>query len=206
LIFFLSDNGGAGNNQSSNLPLKGYKGNKYEGGHRVAFFAHWPDQIESGIRFGGLTSSLDIYATAADVSGAELGSEIHLDGVSLLPYFIGDRKDDPHQEMYWRKEGMAASRDGDYKMIRVDSLGYRLYNLKSDLGEVDDLTKIKKDRLASMQDKMQHWEAGLIEPLWVESKEWNEVTWYIHKDLYENQKVRAQSPQELKRLKAVSKK
>ncbi|MEM6378826.1 MAG: sulfatase-like hydrolase/transferase, partial [Bacteroidota bacterium] len=30
LIFFLSDNGGAHTNQSSNLPLKGWKGNKYE--------------------------------------------------------------------------------------------------------------------------------------------------------------------------------
>lgn len=37
LIFFLSDNGGAYNNQSSNFPLKGFKGNEYEGGHRVPF-------------------------------------------------------------------------------------------------------------------------------------------------------------------------
>ena len=33
LIFFLSDNGGATTNQSSNYPLKGFKGNKFEGGH-----------------------------------------------------------------------------------------------------------------------------------------------------------------------------
>ena len=35
LIFFLSDNGGAHTNSSSNGPLKGFKSNKFEGVHRV---------------------------------------------------------------------------------------------------------------------------------------------------------------------------
>mgnify|MGYP002288065524 FL=1 len=38
IIFFLSDNGGSTTNQSSNLPLKGFKGNKFEGGQRVPNF------------------------------------------------------------------------------------------------------------------------------------------------------------------------
>ena len=42
LIFFLSDNGGAYNNQSKNGILKGWKGNKFEGGHRVPFVLSWP--------------------------------------------------------------------------------------------------------------------------------------------------------------------
>ena len=48
LLFFLSDNGGAANNQSSNEPLKGWKGNKYEGGHRVPFTMTWKDKFEGG--------------------------------------------------------------------------------------------------------------------------------------------------------------
>jgi arylsulfatase A-like enzyme len=198
LLFFLSDNGGASNNQSSNLPLKGYKGNKYEGGHRIAFFAHWPDRIPKGQVFDGLTSSLDIFATAVDVSG---GATQETDGVSLLPYFTGEKTGDPHQKLFWRKEGMAAARDGSHKLIRVDSLGVRLYDLENDLRETQDLSLSDTTRLIEMQKELSGWEKGLMAPLWVESKEWNEVTWWVHYDLFHNQKVRATSPAELKQLK-----
>lgn len=200
LLFFLSDNGGASSNQSSNLPLKGYKGNKYEGGHRIAFFAHWPDHIAKGQVFDGLTSSLDIFATAVDVSGTSL-QDSPFDGVSLLPYFTGEKTGDPHQKLFWRKEGMAASRDGSHKLIRVDSLGVRLYDLETDLGETQDLSLSDTTRLIEMQKELSGWEDGLIAPLWIESDEWNEVTWWVHYDLFHNQEVRATSPAELKQLK-----
>lgn len=201
LLFFLSDNGGATSNQSSNVPLKGFKGNKYEGGHRVAFFAHWPKIIQQPSTFNGLTSALDIYATAVNVAQAPVPPTLSLDGVSLLPFFKGERTGNPHETLFWRKEGMAASRKADYKMIRVDSLGYRLYNLKNDLGESDNLTEKERTQLTSMQSDMTDWERGLMKPLWIESQEWNEVTWWIHKDLYENQKVRVKNPKQLKALK-----
>ena len=199
LIFFLSDNGGASNNQSTNFPLKGFKGNKYEGGHRVAFFAHWPRRIPAGQRFDGLTSSLDIFATAVDASKAELVDRTY-DGVSLLPYFTGEKTSDPHPQLFWRKEGMAAAREGAYKMIRVEDLGYRLYNLEVDLGETQDLHQGDPNRLGQMQNQLQSWESRLVDPLWVESAEWNEVTWWIHHDLFDNQAVRANSPAALKAL------
>lgn len=199
LIFFLSDNGGATNNQSTNGPLKGFKGNKYEGGHRVAFFAHWPAHIPGGQRFDGLTSSLDIFATAVEVSGAQPLDKAY-DGVSLLPYFTGAKTGNPHEKLFWRKEEMAAARNGAHKMIRVDDLGYRLYDLEADLGETRDLSRQDSAQLQTMQQELRSWEAGLIDPRWVESPEWNDVTWWIHHDLFHNQKVRAKSPAALKAL------
>lgn len=199
LIFFLSDNGGAASNQSSNLPLKGFKGNKYEGGHRIPFFAHWPDKIKMPSEFEGLTSSLDLFATCADVARVTNAS-MNLDGVSLLPYLEGRFAGNPHQELHWRKEGMAASRNKHYKMIRVKDLGYRLYDLEKDLSESIDLSVSENEQLKLMQDQLTHWEQEMVAPLWVESSEWNEVTWYIHQDLFNNNEIRINSPKGLKKI------
>ena len=197
IIFFLSDNGGATTNQSSNLPLKGFKGNKYEGGHRIPFFVHWPKVIKTGSSFDGLTSSLDIFATCEDIVSNKEGSLIS-DGVSLLPLLKGNNDNAPHGELYWRKEGMAASRLGDYKMIRVDSLGTRLYNLSTDLQEEIDLSSESSDRLEAMKSNLLKWESNMLDPLWIESAAWNRVTWYIHQDLFHNRPVSVKSPMDLK--------
>ena len=200
LIFFLSDNGGATTNQSSNRPLKGFKGNKYEGGHRIPFFIHWPNQVKPNQYFEGLTSSLDIFTTCVDLVNLELPN-VELDGVSLLPYIQGKSSESPHSEMYWRKEGMAAARYNDYKLIRVDSLGSRLYDLSEDLSESQDLQQFNHDIFQIMNQKLESWEKQMIGPKWIESEVWNKVTWYIHQDLFENRKVRITSPQELERIK-----
>ena len=124
LIFFLSDNGGAHDNQSCTYPLKGFKGNKYEGGIRVPFFVVWKNHLKEGIRFDGLTSSLDIFATAASAAGIQIDTLSQpLDGVNLLPYFTQERVGDPHEKLFWRKDQMAAVRIGDYKLIRVKGVG-----------------------------------------------------------------------------------
>lgn len=194
LLFFLSDNGGAANNQSTNHPLKGFKGNKYEGGHRVAFFAHWPATIGGGQRFDQLTSSLDIAATAAELGGA---STTALDGTSLLPYFTGKtRVPAPHETLFWRKDQMAAARSGSTKFIRVENLGTRLYDLATDLGETKDLSKSAPDQHRRMKALMAEWEAGLIEPIWTESAAWDSVTWLIHQDFFDNQAVRFINPEQ----------
>ena len=99
---------------------------------------------------------------------------------------------------------MAASRNGDYKMIRVEDLGYRLYDLKGDLGEARDLSKSHPALLSKMILEMEDWEDELMVPLWIESSEWNEVTWWVHRDLYNNVEVQATNPQQLRRIKERS--
>jgi len=97
LVFFLSDNGGASDNNSRNTPLKGWKGNMFEGGHRVPMVISWPGTIEGGRSFEGLSSSLDIAATAlarALPEGTALPSG--LDGVDLLSCLADGGREIPH--------------------------------------------------------------------------------------------------------------
>ena len=201
LIFFLSDNGGAANNQSTNFPLKGFKGNKFEGGHRVPFFVSWASGIKGGRTFDGLTSSLDIYATALDAVNEKTYEVNNLDGVSLIPYLTGKKQGDPHSELFWRKDNMASVRVGDYKLIRVEKLPSVLYNLADDLGETNNLSATDEKDFRELSSELENWEKETIKPLWTEGAAWDTITWMIHQDLMLNRTVRAKDPGQLKKYK-----
>jgi arylsulfatase A-like enzyme len=197
LIFFMSDNGGAHDNESINLPLKGYKGNQYEAGHRVPFIVSWPKAIKGGQKFDGLSSTLDIFTTILDAAKSNINLEKPLDGVSLLPYLQGQKKGNPHTYLFWRKDAFAAIRYNDYKIVTANELGSRLYNLKSDLGELTDLQLTNKPVFDEMNKKFKSWETNMIEPLWREGAVWDTICLMIHDDLMNNREVRVKDPYSL---------
>lgn len=199
LIFFLSDNGGAHNNQSVNLPLKGFKGNEYEGGHRVPFVVSWPEMLGNHTYFNGLSSSLDIYPTCLDAAGKVQHQGKPLDGVSLIPFLKNEVANAPHAELFWRKDKDASMRTANYKFIRVNQLGYRLYNISSDLGETNDLTASKPEKFNQLKQSFEQWESHMIPPLWTEGALWDTITLMIHDDLFHNRKVRVKDPVQLKK-------
>ncbi|MCG8528437.1 MAG: sulfatase-like hydrolase/transferase [Opitutales bacterium] len=202
LIFFLSDNGGAESNQSSNEPLKGWKGNKYEGGHRVPFIVSWPLQIDGGLRYYKLTSALDIFATSIVAAGLEKTPGNPLDGVDLIPFLSGESTKAPHDKLFWRKDRMAAMRHGYFKLVRLEGFGYRLYSLKDNAGEDVDLSESHSGQLASMIKDLKEWEAELASPLWYEDENWNEVTYEIHQALMENREPHYITPNQMRAYKA----
>ena len=186
LIFFLSDNGGATNNQSTNGVLKGFKGNKFEAGHRVPFIVHWKDKIKGNKKFNGLSSSLDIFSSAMAAAEIEIDSNLNLDGVNLLPYLNEDIKGNPHNQLFWRKLEGAAARIDDLKLIRLEDYGSVLYNLKDDIGETIDISKIDKQGLVNLTTSLEKWEKNLSDPLWREGPYWKKITSTIHKNLILN--------------------
>lgn len=196
LIFFLSDNGGAHTNQSDNGPLKGFKGNKFEGGHRVPFVVYWGNEIEGNQTFDGLTSSLDIFTTS--MAAADIKHNLDLDGANLIPYLKGERTGDPHEKLFWRKLQEAGARIGDYKLVRLDNYGSTLYNLDHDLSESKDITRINKDLSEQLNIELKNWESTLIEPLWHEGV-WMEVTYHIQKQLMENKPILYKSPKAMEK-------
>lgn len=186
LIFFLSDNGGATTNNSSNYPLKGFKGNKFEGGHRIPYFVVWNGKIKSGVKFDGLSSSLDIFATAIDAAGISK-TKNKLDGVSLLPYLSGKKKGNPHNVLFWRKMDTRAVRMGDYKLIVTHGVDSVLYNIKTDKEEMLNLIDEEPKVYKKLAKKLNEWEKNeCVEPLWIENG-WSEITNGYHRRLMHNE-------------------
>ncbi len=189
LIYFLSDNGGAHNNQSIGAPLKGWKGNKFEGGHRVPFILSWPESIKGGNTFDGLTSSLDIFTTSLAAANIAKPDDLILDGANLIPYLKNEEQGDPHPQLYWRKLDKSAARIGDYKIINLEGYGSVMYNLSNDLGETIDLSKENPNEFNQIMDEYDKWQTQLMKPLWSEGQEWESVCYHIHKQLMQNKEA-----------------
>ncbi len=186
LIYFLSDNGGAHNNQSKEGALKGWKGNQFEGGHRVPFVVSYPKSFSGGNKFEGLSSSLDIFATSIEAAGIQKPDDLLLDGVNLLPFLTGDQLGNPHEKLFWRKLEESGARLGLYKTVRLKNFGVNLYDLNSDLGESKNLAEVDPEQLNLMEKAFGEWEAQLMKPLWDEGDEWMDVTYHINKRLMQN--------------------
>lgn len=194
LIYFLSDNGGAHNNDSKEGPLKGWKGNEFEGGHRVPFTISWPAAFKGGQNFDGLTSSLDIFPTSMAAAGIEKPDSLILDGANLLPFLKGEKTGNPHERLFWRKLDKSAARIGDYKIITLDGYGSVMYNLRDNLGETKDLLKADQAKFDSISKAYKDWQSQMIQPLWDEGKTWMDICSHIHRRLMQNKEAEYKDP------------
>ncbi len=167
MIFFLSDNGGPTKNASSNAPLRGHKGDYFEGGIRVPFAVRWPNRIPAGVDYNEPVSSLDILATFAAITQAKIAKERPLDGVNLMPFVNGETDDIPHDILFWRNfdQGTLAVRQYNAKAISSDKEGKLLYNLDKDIGEKKNLYKANKRIHKKYTKLMEEWEEELIDPI-----------------------------------------
>ena len=167
LILFLSDNGGPTRElTSSNLPLRGEKGQMYEGGLRVPFMAQWKGQIPAGQVFDKPVVSVDIFATAAQLSGAKMPKDV--DGVDLMPYLTGQKPDVPHDTFYWRQGAKTALRSGDWKLVNMNrnlsQPDWQLYHLSNDMGEKKDLAAVMPAKVSELEATWQQMNAEMLEP------------------------------------------
>jgi arylsulfatase A-like enzyme len=143
LVFFASDNGPwiempmrmqqAGNelwHAGSAGPLRGSKGQTYEGGPRVPAMLRWPGKIAAGQVSAGFIGMPDIYRTILSVAGAKLPDQT-LDGYDLTRFLTGKTKSAPRQEYFYFKRDLEALRSGDWK-LRTASGELELFNMVTD--------------------------------------------------------------------------
>ena len=167
LIFFLGDNGaplGRVWDGSLNLPMRGQKGMLSEGGIRVPFVAAWPGKIPGGQLFEHSVISLDIAATSLAAAGQPLAPE--LDGVNLLPYVTGEKKEAPHQTLYWRWVDQAAIQEFPYKLILLGRNQSLLFDITNPEGEhhTRELSAQQPEIAKRLRAKLDLWLATLKRP------------------------------------------
>lgn len=166
IVFFLSDNGGPeSKNASDNGILRGAKSSVYEGGFRVPFAIRWKGQIKKGV-FDKPVSSLDIMATAVALSGAKTNPAKPLDGVNLIPYLNGEKKEQPHENIYLRKfdQKRFAVRNNEYKLIVIKGRK-ELYNLENDISETTNIAKESPEQVKKIDEIRKAWNKELIDPI-----------------------------------------
>jgi arylsulfatase A-like enzyme len=165
LVVFLSDNGGPTKElTSSNAPLRGGKGELWDGGVRVPFIVSWKDRIPAGRTIDAPVTSMDATATALELAGAG-SDQTRLDGVSLIPLLTGKTTEVTERTLFWRVGRKNALRSGDWKLIR-DGKEWQLYDLAHDIGETTDLAAKEPARVQQMSSLWDKWNSEQIEPLW----------------------------------------
>lgn len=173
LILFLSDNGGQHSWHSNteyrgkyadkphsvlgnNYPLRGWKGDLYEGGIRVPAIANWPGKLKPGEANFPMHMS-DWMPTLSNLigSGKDLES-LNLDGKNIWQFLTGKQIVDEERSMYWKTGQAYAVREGNWKLLVHRNSGQtELFNLENDFRETRDLS-------VSNPEKVNHL-LGLLE-------------------------------------------
>jgi arylsulfatase A-like enzyme len=171
LIIVSSDNGGFPNYSggqypppdpplkdfSSNGPLRGQKGQPYEGGIRVPAFINWPGIIEPG-RLQTPVHIADWMPTICNLLGYKSKEDLEWDGQDIWPLIMGDKKTpDQPRRFYWNYWNIRiAIRDGDWKLvIPKEDASPELYYLSDDPYEKNDLANKEPVKLKEMMQLLE---------------------------------------------------
>ncbi len=163
IVIFTSDNGGALNYGASNAPLKGGKGDLYEGGIRIPCIVSWPGMIEPAVVKQPIIL-MDFYPTLIELAGGDLQHE--LPSLSIGNLLKGKSVNVENRELiFMRREGHRyggriyyAIIDGEYKLMQNSPFEpYQLFQLKEDsmLEELVDHPVKRKELLKSLTKHIQ---------------------------------------------------
>ena len=171
LVVFTSDNGCAPYIGVQDLerkghypsgPLRGYKADAWEGGHRVPFIVRWPGVVDAGSRCDQLVHQADLLATFAEILDAKLDPDQAEDSYSIAPLLRGSSAPVRSTSISCSIRGVPSVRDGDWKYIAAPGSGgwgkggdqtqpVQLYNLAKDLSESENLAASEPEKLQQMQ-------------------------------------------------------
>ncbi len=170
LVFFASDNGPwinmpprmrqAGNERwhaGSAGPLRGCKGQTYEGGARVPAMLRWPGKIEPGRVSADLVGMPDIYRTLISAAGGK-PLEHKIDGHDLVPFLAGKTENAPREEYFYFRNTLDALRSGDWKLCMTTGKP-ELFDMVTDPFERFNRAEAEPEKVAELYARMREMAA-----------------------------------------------
>jgi len=171
LLWFCSDNGPSWVHELNSAgPLRGQKGDVYEGGIRVPAAVVWPAGFEGGRTLNQPLSVLDFLPTLVAAAAASPTKLLPLDGENVLPILQGKAKtrrtalhfDYPVREgsETWRPGAtrQVAVIDGPWKLISLDSKkSFQLYDLEHDIAEKVDVSASHASEVRRLEKSLAKW-------------------------------------------------
>lgn len=177
LFIYLSDNGAMVDKYpGNNGPLRGAKGQTYEGGIRVPAVMQWPGVIPPGTISRANAVHFDLFSTVLDAAGIavpERNGRRPVRGVSLLDHLrSGAARQLPDRTLFWDLYGKMAAVDGDWKIVAeienhhgdfdraipaIEAAEFELYNLAEDLGEQKNLAGERPDICRQLKARYLEW-------------------------------------------------
>lgn len=178
LIIFASDNGpwlSFGKDGGHCVPRRQGKGTRYEGGHRTPCVMRWTGVLPAGEVREQLVGSIDLFPTIARITGTKIPTDRVIDGVDQWDYFSGASQETARNLFFYQNQ---AVREGDWKLyvpgkyreypepnptryIQVERPEYRLYNLKDDVSETQNLAEKYPEKVREMEQKMNEFQKNL---------------------------------------------
>ena len=104
--------------------------------------------------------TMDLSASILALTGTTVPADTRLDGINLMPILEG-RAPVVDRTVFWRTNAgghsQRAVRSGDFKLL-LDGNSVLVYNVRTDLGERDDLASRRPDVARRLRPLLAAWE------------------------------------------------
>ncbi len=161
IIIFTSDNGGE--RFSKMWPLRGEKGDLWEGGTRVPLIVRWPGRIKPGSVSEQTAMSMDFLPTMAAIAGVATDPSMPPDGIDLSPQWLGAPP--VGRTLFWKTPGdLLSAVAHPWKYLRRGKYEY-LYNLAEDPTEHANYKLKNPAMFAKLKGEAEAWSAQMLDNL-----------------------------------------
>jgi arylsulfatase B len=172
IVLFFSDNGGAAyaTGGADNVPLRGGKGDTFEGGIRVVSVMRWPAKLAAGSTNASIMSAMDVFPTLAAAADVPIETRFELNGRNLLPALTEGRREAREDYLFFASETPIRGHfnttafDDEWKLVQEIDQGLlgaevtnHLFRIADDPYEHNDLAAAHPKVVAEMGEAILAW-------------------------------------------------